>query len=173
MNYKKFWGIFTIISISLVSIFLIIIIIFGKSSHPQYSSIQECINSRIEEDIEFSHSVSDPEQFYTYASKIISFENEKQYCEFYYSLDNTVWFVILDKITSGNEVKYSIANRMTFSYYSDDINYLDGYEFQCADSSEQIDIDGAELHEITFTLNGKPLKRVLAFKDNSANFKEQ
>lgn len=45
--------------------------------------------------------------------------------------------------------------------------------FSVPTSPEQIELGGAELNEITFTLNGEPRKRILAFKDNSANFKEQ
>ena len=36
--------------------------------------------------------------------------------------------------------------------------------------SSQIEIEGAELNEITFTLNGETYTRILAFKDNSANY---
>lgn len=35
---------------------------------------------------------------------------------------------------------------------------------------EEIEIEGAELNEITFTINGKSLIRILAFKDCTSNF---
>lgn len=72
-------------------------------------------------------------------------------------------------MNTENETQYSCKNLTTFIFYSDDVRNLEGYEFQCADTPEEIEIEGAELNEITFTINGKSLKRILAFKDCSSN----
>lgn len=167
-NYKKIWKIFIVISIA-VFILLFLLINFGTQSVSYYNSIQECINSQIEKTIMHSH-FNDPQATLSYKSKIISFENNKQYCEFYSSPDDTVYFIVIDKINTDTGMQYSCKNLTTFIYYSDDKRSCEGYEFQCADNSEEIDIEGAELNEITFTLNGKPYRRILAFKDNSLNY---
>ena len=67
-------------------------------------------------------------------------------------------------------MEYSCVGHMTYTYYSDDVYNVAGYEFQCADSPEQIKINDAELNEISFVLNGEPYKRILAFKDNTSDY---
>lgn len=169
-SYKKIWAIFITIAITFF-VLLFLLINFGKQSVSYYKSIQECIDSQVEQTINNSH-FKDPQATLSYQSKIISFENNNQYCEFYSSPNGTVYFIVIDKIKTADGMQYSCKNLTTFLFYSDDKRSFEGYEFQCADSPEQIEIDGAEVNEITFTLNGEPYKRILAFKDNSANFKE-
>lgn len=168
-NYKKFWTIFIALGIFIAAV-IAAVILFAEESAPHYPTIQECIHAEIEDEIRTDHSFTDPEQSLTYKSKLISFENEKQYCEFYSSLNDTVWFIIIDKIETEEGIQYSCADKMTYLFYSDDAYNIEGYDFQCADSPDQIEIEGAELNEITFTLNGETYTRILAFKDNSANY---
>lgn len=166
-NYRKIWGIFIAVAVTCF-VLLILLMEFGKPSVSYYNSIQECINSRIEEIINNSE-FDNPEATLSYKSKIISYENESQYCEFYSSPDGTVYFIVIDKVNTENGTQYSCKNLTTFIFYSDDVRNLEGYEFQCADTPEEIEIEGAELNEITFTINGKSLKRILAFKDCASN----
>lgn len=166
-NYKKFWGIFIAVAVTCF-VLLILLMEFGKPSVSYYNSIQECINSKIEE-IKKDSDFDNPEATLSYKSKIISYENESQYCEFYSSPDGTVYFIVIDKVNTENGTQYSCKNLTTFIFYSDDVRNFEGYEFQCADKPEEIEIEGAELNEITFTINGKSFKRILAFKDCTSN----
>lgn len=171
VHYRKFWIIFITVACCLF-LLIFILINFGHPTTSYYTSASECINAEIEKNK--THSIfENPELTLTYKDKIMSYENETQYCEFYSSLDDTVYFIILDKTKTDDGIKYNCKNIMTFIYYSDDVRNLEGYEFQCADSIEQIKIDGAELNEIIFTLNGEPYKRILAFKDNTSTYSER
>lgn len=165
-NYRKMWAAIIAVAIALFAA-LLLLMNFGKPSVSYYNSIRECIDSETQKAINDSH-FQDPQATLAYQSKIISFENDAQYCEFYSSPDDTVYFIVLDKMITENGVRYSCKNLTTFLFYTDDIRKCEEYEFQCADSPEQIKISGAELNEITFMLNGEPYKRILAFKDNCA-----
>ena len=77
-NYRKIWGIFIAVAVT-GFVLLILLMKFGKPSVSYYNSIQECINSRIEEIINNSE-FDNPEATLSYKSKIISYENESQYC---------------------------------------------------------------------------------------------
>lgn len=172
VNYKTFWITFLVLGICFF-VFAILVLFSAHNSVSYYSNAKGCINAQIEFELQNDTTFDDPVNSFTYKSRIISFENDKQYCEFYSSLDDTVWFIALNKTEESGKMQYSCEDWITYPFYSDEVYNVAGYEFQCADSPEQIEMDGAELHEITFTLNGEPCKRILAFKDNSANFKEQ
>lgn len=47
-NYRKIWGIFIAVAVTCF-VLLVLLMEFGKPSVSYYNSIQECINSRIEE----------------------------------------------------------------------------------------------------------------------------
>lgn len=169
--YKRIW--FTFLMLGLCLLILALWAIFSaRTSVNYYLTSDDCINAQIEFELQNDTTFDDPVNSFTYKSRIISFENDKQYCEFYSSLNDTVWFIVLNKTENDGKIQYSCEDWITYPFYSDEVYNVAGYEFQCADSHEQIELDGAEVNEITLTLNGDPYKRILAFKDNSANFKE-
>lgn len=171
VNYKTFW--FTFLMLGLCLLILALWAIFSaRTSVNYYLTSDDCINAQIEFELQNDTTFDDPVNSFTYKSRIILFENDKQYCEFYSSLNDTVWFIVLNKTENDGKIQYSCEDWIIYPFYSDEVYNVAGYEFQCADSPEQIELGGAELNEITFTLNGEPRKRILAFKDNSANFKE-
>ena len=82
-NYKKVWA--TLIAVGLgLSLLMAVIIINSGNAVKYYSSIQECIETEIDSELRNDHLFSNPKQAFPYKSKLISFENEKQYCEFIY-----------------------------------------------------------------------------------------
>lgn len=115
VNYKTFW--FTFLMLGLCLLILALWAIFSaRTSVNYYLTSDDCINAQIEFELQNDTTFDDPVNSFTYKSRIILFENDKQYCEFYSSLNDTVWFIVLNKTENDGKIQYSCEDWIIYPF---------------------------------------------------------
>lgn len=130
---------FCIVAI-IVTLFLTVIYIFVTDSNnekkpSEFATVEECLQDRIN-----MYVVVYPEEKdrYSYLTKIYSYENDKQYVEIFNSPDTTVWFYILDKISSDGKISYRY-NYSESIMLNDEWQSVKNYKFKISDSEMKLD----------------------------------